>query len=479
MNQENHAANVSLQRTLASSFSLEGIGLHTGHRTQITVRPAEADHGYVFQRTDLEGAPTVPADCDLVVETRRGTTLEKGGVRIHTTEHLLAALYGCGIDNALIEINGPEVPIMDGSSWPFVAHIEEVGAVELEAKRHILRLTESITYHDGKGVEMLAVPPVGSEFRVTVMVDYHSPILGTQHASMYHLGQFVPDISRCRTFVFLKEVKSLLEQGLIKGGDLENAIVLAEREYQQEEIDEIATLSGKPGLKVEPGKIGILNNTQLQFENEPARHKLLDIVGDLALTGFFIEGHVLAARPGHAGNVEFAKMLKRKRNAEAGIPRYDPRTRPLMDIHDIEKLLPHRYPFLLVDKIIERSEESIVGLKNVTMNEPFFQGHFPGNPVMPGVLQIEAMAQVGGIFALSGVEDPEHWSTYFMKIDNVRFKQKVMPGDTVLFKLQLASPIRRGLVHMTGKAYVGDKLVSEAEMLAQIIRDRVTTSSSA
>ena len=479
MNQENNATPAPRQRTLASSFSLEGIGLHTGNQTRITVRPAEANHGYVFQRTDLEGAPTVPADCDLVVETRRGTTLEKAGVRIHTTEHLLAALYGCGIDNALIEIDGPEVPIMDGSSWPFVAHIEEVGAVELEAERHILRLTESITYHDGKGVEMLAVPPVGSEFRVTVMVDYHSPILGTQHASMYHLGQFVPDISRCRTFVFLKEVKSLLEQGLIKGGDLENAIVLAEREYKQEEIDEIATLSGKPGLKVEPGKIGVLNNTQLQFENEPARHKLLDIVGDLALTGFFIEGHVLAARPGHAGNVEFAKLLKRKRNAEAGIPRYDPRTKPLMDIHDIEKLLPHRYPFLLVDKIIERSEESIVGLKNVTMNEPFFQGHFPGNPVMPGVLQIEAMAQVGGIFALSGVEDPEHWSTYFMKIDNVRFKQKVMPGDTVLFKLQLASPIRRGLVHMTGKAYVGDKLVSEAEMLAQIIRDRVTTSSSA
>lgn len=479
MNQEKNAATPPRQRTLASSFSLEGIGLHTGQQTQITVRPAEANHGYVFQRTDLEGTPTVPADCDLVVETRRGTTLEKGGVRIHTTEHLLAALYGCGIDNALIEIDGPEVPIMDGSSWPFVAHIEEVGTVELEADRHILRLTESITYHDGKGVEMLAVPPVGNEFRVTVMVDYHSPILGTQHASMYHLGQFVPDISRCRTFVFLKEVKSLLEQGLIKGGDLENAIVLAEREYKQEEIDEIATLSGKPGLKVEPGKIGVLNNTQLQFENEPARHKLLDIVGDLALTGFFIEGHVLAARPGHAGNVEFAKLLKRKRNAEAGIPRYDPRNEPLMDIHDIEKLLPHRYPFLLVDKIIERSEESIVGLKNVTMNEPFFQGHFPGNPVMPGVLQIEAMAQVGGIFALSGVEDPEHWSTYFMKIDNVRFKQKVMPGDTVLFKLQLASPIRRGLVHMTGKAYVGDKLVSEAEMLAQIIRDRVTTSSSA
>lgn len=467
------------QRTLAAPFSLEGIGLHTGCNTRITVLPAAADHGYVFQRMDLEGTPLVPADCDLVVETRRGTTLEKAGARVHTTEHLLAALYGSGVDNALIQMDGPEVPIMDGSSWPFVAHIEEVGTVELEADRHILRLTESITYHHGKGVEMLAVPPVDDEFRITVMVDYHSPVLGTQHASMYHLGQFVPEISRCRTFVFLKEVKSLLEQGLIKGGDLENAIVLAEREYSQEELDEIADLSGKRGLKVEPGKIGVLNNTTLQFENEPARHKLLDIVGDLALTGFFIEGHVLAARPGHAGNVEFAKLLKRKKLAGEGVPHYDPTAEPLMDIHDIERLLPHRYPFLLVDKIISRSEDGIVGLKNVTMNEPFFQGHFPGNPVMPGVLQIEAMAQVGGIFALSGVEDPENWSTYFMKIDNVRFKQKVIPGDTVLFRLQLASPIRRGLVHMTGRAFVGNRVVSEAEMLAQIIRDRVTTPSSA
>lgn len=479
MKEEKTPTEATMQRTLAASFTCEGIGLHTGQPSTITVKPAEADHGYVFQRIDLDGQPLVPADCDLVVETRRGTTLEKGGARVHTTEHLLAALYGCGIDNALIEMDGPEVPIMDGSSWPFVAHIEEVGTVELEAERHVLRLTESTTYHDGHGVEMLAVPPINTDFRVTVMVDYHSPILGTQHASMYHRGQFVPEISRCRTFVFLKEVKSLLQQGLIKGGDLDNAIVLAEREYSQAELDEIAGMCGQENLKVEPGKIGVLNNTTLQFENEPARHKLLDIVGDLALTGFFIEGHVLAARPGHAGNVEFAKLLKRKRQAELGIPRYDPRQEALMDIHDIEQLLPHRYPFLLVDKIIDRTEDSIIGLKNVTMNEPFFQGHFPGNPVMPGVLQIEAMAQVGGIFALSGVEDPENWSTYFMKIDNVRFKQKVIPGDTILFQLKLASPIRRGLVHMTGKAYVGDKLVSEAEMLAQIIRDRVTSPSSA
>ena len=460
------------QHTLGDSFTIEGIGLHTGEFCKLTLHPAEPGHGYVFQRTDLEGAPKVPADCDLVVETRRGTTLEKNGTRICTTEHILAALYGCGIDNALIELTGQEVPILDGSSWPFIAHIEQVGIVPQEADRKFLELTDTLTHHDGEGVEMLAVPPVDQEFRITVMVDYHSPILGTQHASMYHLGQFVPHISRCRTFVFLKEVKSLLEQGLIKGGDLDNAIVLAERTYDAEELQSIANLAGKDELRVEPGKIGVLNNTALQYENEPARHKLLDIVGDLALTGCFIKGHILAARPGHAGNVAFARQLKRLREAKNGIPQYDPTETPLFDIHDIERLLPHRYPFLLVDKIIRRSDTGILGLKNVTMNEPFFQGHFPNNPVMPGVLQIEAMAQVGGIFALSGVDNPEQWSTYFMKIDGVKFKQKVLPGDTVVFYLTLVSPIRRGLVNMKGRAYVRGELVSEAEMLAQIVRDR-------
>ena len=351
--------------------------------------------------------------------------------------------------------------------------------MEQEADRHFITLTEPITHRSEDGVEMLAVPPVQDEFRLTVMVDYGSPVLGTQHASMRHLGHFVSDISRCRTFVFLKDVKALLEQGLIKGGDLDNAIVLAERTYSEEEIASIASLAGKEGLAVDPGKTGVLNNTTLQHANEPARHKLLDIIGDLALTGCFIRGHILAARPGHAGNVSFAKELKKLSQAADRVPHYDPTEEPLFDIHDIERLLPHRYPFLLVDKILSRSEDSIVGLKNVTMNEPFFQGHFPGNPVMPGVLQIEAMAQVGGIFALSGVDNPEQWSTYFMKIDNVRFKQKVIPGDTVLFRLKLASPIRRGLVHMTGEAFVGDKLVSQAEMLAQIIQDRVPSSTSA
>ena len=428
---------------------------------------------------DLEGSPCIPADCNLVVETRRGTTLEKQGARVYTTEHLLAALHGCGIDNALIELDGPEIPILDGSSWPFVAHIEEVGVVEQDADRHFITLTEPLSHQSEDGVEILAVPPVENEFRVTVMVDYGSPVLGTQHASMRHLGQFISHISRCRTFVFLKEVKALLEQGLIKGGDLDNAIVLAERTYSQDEIDSIASLTGKEGLAVEPGKMGVLNNTTLQYPNEPARHKLLDIVGDLALTGCFVRGHILAARPGHAGNVSFAKALKAHHQAAQSAPQYDPSSPPLLDIHDIERLLPHRYPFLLVDKIISRSEDSILGLKNVTMNEPFFQGHFPGNPVMPGVLQIEAMAQVGGIFALSGVDNPEQWSTYFMKIDNVRFKHKVVPGDTLLFSLKLASPIRRGLVHMTGEAFVGDKLVSQAEMLAQIVQDRMPSSAKA
>ena len=473
------AANSDQQHTLGNSFALEGIGLHTGEKTALTVKPADPNHGYVFQRMDLEGQPCIPADCDLVVETRRGTTLEKGNARVYTTEHLLAALYGCGIDNAHIEMEGPEVPILDGSSWPFVAHIEQVGAVEQDAERHFLTLTEPITHRSNDGFEILAVPSTEEGFRATVMVDYGSPVLGTQHASMLDLDEFVPEISRCRTFVFLKEVKSLLEQGLIKGGDLDNAIVLAERTYSVEEIASIAKMVGKDGLAVEPGKIGVLNNTKLQHANEPARHKLLDIIGDLALTGFFLRGHILAARPGHAGNVSFAKKLKQLHRSADRVPHYDPTAAPLLDIQDIENLLPHRYPFLLVDKIISRSEDSIVGLKNVTMNEPFFQGHFPGNPVMPGVLQIEAMAQVGGIFALSGVDEPEQWSTYFMKIDNVRFKQKVVPGDTVLFRLKLASPIRRGLVHMTGEAFVGDKLVSQAEMLAQIVQDRVPSSTSA
>jgi UDP-3-O-[3-hydroxymyristoyl] N-acetylglucosamine deacetylase/3-hydroxyacyl-[acyl-carrier-protein] dehydratase len=465
----------SKQRTLKDSLVVSGIGLHTGEMVELTISPAPENHGYKFQRTDLENQPIIPADADLVVDTQRGTTLELKGARVHTTEHVLAALYGCKVDNALISLNGAEVPIMDGSAKPFVDEILKTGFEEQSAERKYLVLDENITYEDGeKGIEMLAVPTTDEgEFRLTVMVDYNSPVLGTQHAHMYYLNDFVKDISACRTFVFLKEVCDLAKAGLIKGGDLDNAIVLVEREYSEEEIREILKMLGKEDLKIEVKGMGVLNTTDLQFENEPARHKLLDIVGDLALVGRFIRGHILAARPGHYGNVQFAKILKEKIKEEKTKPVYfDLSKDPVHDINDIAKMLPHRYPFLLIDKILEKSPESIVGVKNVTFNEPFFQGHFPDNPVMPGVLQIEAMAQVGGVFALGSVDNPEEYSTYFMKIDKVRFKQKVLPGDTVVFQLKLESPIRRGLVHMSGKAFVNGKVVTEAEMLAQIVKDK-------
>lgn len=464
----------SMQRTLKSSVSVSGVGLHTGEKVNLTIQPAPENHGYKFQRLDIEGQPIIPADPDNVVGTQRGTTLEAKGARVYTTEHVLAALYGCKVDNALVQIDGPEIPIMDGSSAPFVKEILEAGFEEQSAERKYLILKENITFEDEeKGVEMLAVPTDGGEFRLTVMVDYQSPVLGTQHASMYSLDDYVDEISPCRTFVFLKELAFLADQGLIKGGDLDNAIVLMERPYSEEEIKQILVKLGKEDLKIEIKGIGVLNTTELQFENEPARHKLLDIIGDLALVGRFIRGHILAARPGHAGNVEFAKILKQEIMKEKkGYEFFDLSKEPLYDINQISKLLPHRYPFLLVDKVMEITEDGIVGVKNVTLNEPFFQGHFPNNPVMPGVLQVEAMAQVGGIFALSSVPDPENYSTYFMKIDKVKFKQKVIPGDTVVFKLKLESPIRRGLVHMSGKAYVNGQVVTEAEMVAQIVKER-------
>ena len=464
------------QRTIKQPVQLTGIGLHTGATVNVHILPAPENHGYVFQRMDLEGQPLIPADCDLVVSTQRGTTLEYKGARVYTTEHILAAIYGCMIDNAIIQLDGPEVPIMDGSAKPFVEAIERVGYQDQHADRKYLVLTDNLTYEDkDKNVEMLAVPTKGGEFRLTVMVDYNSPVLGTQHAHMYELSHFIDEISSCRTFVFLGELAVLAKNGLIKGGSLDNAIVLAERNYSDAEIKDILKQLGRENLDVRVEGIGVLNTVKLQFENEPARHKLLDIIGDLALTGRFIRGHILAARPGHFGNVEFAKILKSLAKKQKDItPTFDIFKKPLYDINDITKMLPHRYPFLLIDKILEMDQTSIVGIKNVTMNEPFFQGHFPNNPVMPGVLQIEAMAQVGGIYALSQVEDPENYSTYFMKIDGVKFKQKVLPGDTIIFKLTLESPIRRGLVNMRGVAYVNGKEACEAIMLAQVVRDRVT-----
>ena len=461
------------QRTLKEAIVFNGVGLHTGEAVTMEICPANDNHGYKFQRVDLENQPIIKADVDFVVATDRGTTLEQHGARVYTTEHVLAALYACQVDNALIKINGPEIPIMDGSSILFVNEIERIGYEDQSADREYFELNENIPWEDlEKGIEFLAIPDIN--YRLTVMVDYNSPVLGTQHASMYQLKDFKEEIARCRTFVFLRELEYLATNNLIKGGDLDNAIVLVDRpDVSQEELDRLAKLLGKDKLQISIDGIGVLNSTKLQYENEPARHKLLDIVGDLALEGKPIKAHILAARPGHSGNVRFAKVLKEQIKKQQNQGRiFDLSKDPVYDINDIERILPHRYPFLMVDKIMEIHENSIIGVKNITMNEPQFTGHFPGNPVFPGVLQIEAMAQVGGIFALTKVEDPHLYSTYFMKIDNVRFKQKVMPGDTVVFELELTSPIRRGLVEMSGKAFVNGKVVSEASMLAQIIKDK-------
>ncbi|MDA7803710.1 bifunctional UDP-3-O-[3-hydroxymyristoyl] N-acetylglucosamine deacetylase/3-hydroxyacyl-ACP dehydratase [Crocinitomix sp.] len=461
------------QHTLKGEIKLTGVGLHTGEIVNLTICPAPEKHGYKFQRIDLEDQPLIKADPDNVVSTARGTTLEQNGGKVYTTEHLLAALYAMQVDNALIKLDAPEVPIMDGSSFAFVQAISKVGLVEQAEERDYLVLEENIKWEDPeKGIEFLAIPD--KDYRITVMVDYNSPVLGTQHASMYKIADFAKEISKCRTFVFLRELEYLAMNDLIKGGDLDNAIVLVEREnIKQEELDRLAKLLGKEGLSVSVNGIGTLNHTKMHFENEPARHKLLDIVGDLALIGRQIKGHILAARPGHGGNVKFAKLLKEHaKNQLTKGKIFDLEKKPLYDIIAIEKMLPHRYPFLLVDKVMEITEDGIIGVKNITMNEPQFTGHFPGNPIFPGVLQIEAMAQVGGIFALDKVDDPHLYSTYFMKIDNVKFKNMVRPGDTVVFELKLLSPIRRGLVNMGGKAYVNGKVVMEAEMLAQVVKDK-------
>ncbi len=458
------------QRTIKQSVSVSGKGLHTGEPVTLTFVPADVNHWFKFQRTDLEGQPIIEADCDLVVDTSRGTTLEKNGARVYTVEHVLAALVGMGVDNCLIQVTGPEMPIMDGSSLNFIEALESVGFEEQEAFRDYFTITETLTYEDPiKKVEMLAVPQ--DAFRVTVMVDYGSEVLGTQHASMYNVNEFKTEIAPCRTFVFLRELEALLAHNLIKGGDMDNAIVLVDSELPKEKLDHLRKVFNKPDVEVK-GR-GVLNNTKLRFFNEPARHKLLDIVGDLALVGKPMKIHVLAARPGHAGNVDFAKKLKaliKKQKAEKDYLKIDLSKPPALDIMDIMKLLPHRQPMLLIDKIMEVSGEHVIGVKNVTLNEEFFKGHFPDNPVMPGVMLIEAMAQCGGVLVLKTVPDPENYLTYFMKIDGVKFKQKVIPGDTVVFSLNLVTPIRRGICHMRGVAYVNNKPVMEAEMMAQIVK---------
>lgn len=463
------------QHTLKASAVIKGVGLHTGEPVTLTLRPAPIGHGYKFQRTDIEGEPIIDADAELVSSTARGTTLGKGEAVVNTTEHVLSALYALNVDNCLLQLSGPEVPIMDGSAKPFVDAIDSVGLQEQDAPRNWYELKEPLWFETTeRGTEMLAVPAPGGEFRITVMVDYNSPVLGTQHASMYRAEEFRTEIAPCRTFVFLRELEQLAKAGLIKGGDLNNAIVLEDREgTTQEQLKDLAKALGREYEEVEIRRNGVLNTTDLKFFNEPARHKLLDIVGDLALVGRPIKGHILAARPGHFGNTSFAKRLKERiREEEKSSVRQFDLSKTVYDINAIEKLLPHRYPFLLVDRIVAMDSRTITGYKNITLNEPQFTGHFPGNPVMPGVLQIEAMAQVGGIFALSQVPDPENYTTYFLKIDGVRYRRKVIPGDTLVFHLELITPIRRGIVHMKGVGYVNGQPAVEGEMMAQVARDK-------
>ncbi len=458
------------QTTIKKPVTISGVGLHTGAHVNLTFHPAPINHGFKFRRIDIDGQPLIDVDVDNVVDTSRGTTLSQNGAKISTTEHALASLVGSELDNIIIDVDGPEVPIMDGSSRPFLDAINKAGIVEQDAERIYFELKETLTFEEpARKVEMLAVP--SADYRITVMVDYNSPVLGTQHAQMHLISEFAEEISPCRTFCFLHELEMLVKHNLIKGGDLDNAIVVVDRPISQQKLDELAELFNKPHVEIK--EKGILNNVQLHFQNEPARHKLLDIVGDMALIGMPIKAHILAARPGHAANVEFARKIKqliKSEKSKSTVPVFDLNAAPVFDINQISKFLPHRYPFLLIDKIIEISDTKVTGLKNVTLNEWFFQGHFPENPVMPGVLMIEAMAQTGGILILNTVPDPENYWTYFMKVDNARFKQKVIPGDTIVFDLRLASPIRRGICHMVGKAYVGDKVVMEAEMMAQIVK---------
>ena len=459
-----------LQRTLKDSFTITGKGLHTGVKVEATLMPAPVNHGYKFQRVDLEGEPTIDALAENVIDTMRGTAIGHGEVVVSTVEHTLAALYANGIDNCLIKINGPEMPILDGSAIEWVKKIEEVGYVEQEEDKDFYVVREKIELKDeNTGASLIILPD--PDFSIDVMIDYDSPILGNQYASMQSFDQFKDDIAASRTFVFVREIEPLLNNNLIKGGDLDNAIVIYDRPLPQESLDSLADV-----MKVShknANELGYLNNKPMVFKNEPARHKLLDVIGDIALIGRPMHGRVIATKPGHTINTTFAKKVRREiRRQDCQAPIYNPNVAPVMDVNRIRQLLPHRYPFLMVDKVIDMGMSYVVGLKNVTVNEPFVLGHFPQEPVMPGVLLVEAMAQVGGLLVLNLVDEPERYSTYFMKIDNVRFRQKVVPGDTLLFHVSLMTEVRRGCATMKGYAFVGDKIVCEAEFMAQIVKNK-------
>lgn len=457
------------QKTIKNEISLTGVGLHTGKEVTMTFKPAPINNGFTFVRVDLQGQPIIEADANYVVNTQRGTNLEKLGVKIQTPEHVLAAVVGCDLDNIIIELNASELPIMDGSSKYFVEAIEKAGIEEQDATRNVYVVKEVISFTDeATGSEILVMP--SDDYQVTTMVDFGTKVLGTQNATLKSISDFKAEIASSRTFSFLHELESLLENGLIKGGDLNNAIVYVDKEISASTMENLKKAFGKDEISVKPN--GVLDNLTLHYPNEAARHKLLDVIGDLSLIGVRIQGKIIANKPGHFVNTQFAKKLAKiiKIEQRNHVPVYDLNQEPLMDIHKIMAMLPHRPPFLLIDRIIEMSDRHVVGLKNVTMNENFFVGHFPEAPVMPGVLIVEAMAQTGGILVLSTVPDPENYLTYFMKIDNVKFKHKVLPGDTLIFKCELISPIRRGICHMQANAYANGKLVTEAELMAQIVK---------